>query len=162
MKVKYKTYSVVPTATVPDGIVHRPEIAIRIVGPARSTRVLALLDSGADETILPLDVAKRLDVRLSVESESHAIGVTGHPLSLMPGEVELEIAFGKERFRWKTLVSFAEFEDSDAECAVLGHLGALRFFTVTFDGAAHIATIEPNPSFYAAENDPRRETTGEA
>ena len=78
-------------------------------------------------------------------------GVGGHPIELLPADVELEIATESEAFRWKAVVGFARFQNARDECAILGHVGALEFFTAIFDGESYQLTLEPNGRFPGVE-----------
>ena len=59
----------------------------------------------------------------------------GQKLSIQFGDVEIEIAQGRERFRWRARVQFFNFASRGDESLVLGHAGFLDYFTATFDGA---------------------------
>jgi hypothetical protein len=57
------TLSIVPSIEMGEPVVLlRPEIPIRIYGPAGHADVLALVDTGADNSILPLSVARDLGI----------------------------------------------------------------------------------------------------
>jgi hypothetical protein len=144
MNFTYTKYLVEPTPTIPDGIIHRPQVFLRIAGSKSDLFLLALVDTGADETIIPLSVADEIGIELDANKRSQASGVTGQPLELLPGRVELEILGESEAYRWSDTISFARFADEEDECAILGHAGALRYFTATFDGERNQGSLLPN------------------
>ena len=43
-----------------DGVLHRPEVPVSIGGPLGKLSLLALVDTGADESILPFSLAREL------------------------------------------------------------------------------------------------------
>ena len=147
MIYRYTEYIVEPTPTIPDGVIHRPQVFLRIAGPDSELFMLALVDTGADETIVPLSVAEEIGVELDMAQQSKAGGVTGQHIALIPGSVELEILGEGETYKWTSVISFARFESEEDECAILGHAGALQFFTATFDGERNQGSLVPTSIF---------------
>ena len=94
----------------PSGLVFRPEAKIRIGGRRGDTYLRAILDTGADHTILPYSVAEDVNAELFVEEADTARGVSGHEIAVIPGKVELELLDGAESYRWTAIVGFAKFE----------------------------------------------------
>ncbi len=134
MKFPYREYiSQYPGAT-DYRLILRPVITLRIVGPESDARWDALVDTGADETLLPLSLAELLGIELDEESTSQAAGISGDELTIYYGDVELEIAAQNKTVRWKSTVGFVEFGSSDDEVIILGHGGCLDYFTAIFDG----------------------------
>jgi aspartyl protease len=144
MKFDYTTYDVDPSSTNPSGVVRRPEVLLRVNSGASARLVLALVDTGADESVLPSTLANSIGVTTDDANTIQAAGVGGQLIDLLPGAVELEITDGSESYKWRTVVGFARFENPDDECAILGHVGALEYFTATFDGEAHQLSLAPN------------------
>jgi hypothetical protein len=116
-------------------------------GPTGDLFLLALVVTGADEKIIPFSAAEEIGVELDEEQRSHAGGISGSHLELVAGRVELEIIGSDESFQWPGLISFAKFENVGDECAILGRIGGLEFFTATFDGNQRQGTLVPNDSF---------------
>jgi hypothetical protein len=50
------------TDTGDEIVILRPEIPVRVYGPAGTSEVLALLDTGSDNSILPLSIARDLRI----------------------------------------------------------------------------------------------------
>lgn len=125
-------------------LILRPVITIRISGPKAEARSDALVNTGADETLLPLALAAALGVELDQNATSLAAGISGGNLTIHYGEVEFEIATDDETVSWKSTVGFADFGSSDDEVIILGHDGCLDFFTATFDGELAELEITPN------------------
>lgn len=147
MNYRFTKYDVDPTPTSPRGEVYRPQVVLRLSGPAGDLFLLALVDTGADETIVPYSVADQIGIQVDDQRRNRAGGITGQHLELLAGQVELEIIGSDQSFRWSGPVSFAKFESPDDECAILGHVGTLRYFTATFDGERQQGTLTPNRIF---------------
>jgi len=147
MNFTYTKYEVEPSPTNPSGIVYRPEILLRVVGLTSDALLMALIDTGADECVLPLSLAEIIGVVLDESQTVLAAGVGGHTLELMPADAEFELDSGSERHRWPIRVGFAQFENPEDECAILGNVGALEYFTATFDANGRCGTLVANARF---------------
>lgn len=147
MKYPYTAYSVDPSSMIPDGIVHRPEVILRIIGSSGEVYLTALLDTGADESILPSWVAEEAGVELHAGEVTQAAGIAGQQVDVIPGTVQLELVGEHESYAWPATIGFAHFESPDDEYAILGHAGCLNFFTLTFDAERREVTITPNANF---------------
>lgn len=101
------------------------------------------MDTGADETLLPLSLAELLAVELE-DTTSQAKGISGDQLMVHHGDVEFEIAGEGQTVRWRSTVGFVAFTSSDDEVIVLGHSGWLDYFTATFDGENAELELIPN------------------
>lgn len=58
-------------------VIKRPMVELEIFGPKGSHKELALLDSGADYTLLNIEIAKLLHIDLSKARKQEISGVTG-------------------------------------------------------------------------------------
>lgn len=143
MKFPYREYVGELPGTSDFQLILRPVITVRVVSPKAEARWDALVDSGADETLLPISLAKVLDIELHAAT-SRAAGVSGEQLTIHYGDVELQIACGLEVVRWRTTVGFVEFGVSNDELVILGHGGCLDYFTATFDGEHAELELTPN------------------
>ena len=92
------------------------------------------MDTGADETLLPMSLAEVLEGELDQQRTSEAAGISGDRLKIHDGDVEFPIAVGREVVAWTTAIGFVEFGSSDDEVMVLGHGGCLDDFRSTVDG----------------------------
>jgi hypothetical protein len=144
MKFPYSAYAVDHSATVPDGVVYRPEIVVRVVGVRGSVTLQALADTGSDETVFPASLAMALGIQLDHNRATTASGVGGHTVRLVPGRVTLELAQGAERYRWSSTVAFLESDELNDEVSLLGFLGFLEFFTATFDSESYEINLTAN------------------
>jgi len=68
------TLSIVPSIDTGEEIVLlRPEIPIRVFGPGGHADVLALVDTGSDNSILPLAVAHDLGIKTTEKMWRHGV-----------------------------------------------------------------------------------------
>jgi hypothetical protein len=84
-----------PPPSLPAGVTARwrPLAPVRVYGPSGRLRYFprALLDPGADDTVLPLDLAALLGIALKPDT-GHAVRWRGQPYSLRFGDVDLELS----------------------------------------------------------------------
>jgi predicted aspartyl protease len=124
-------YGVDPSPAAPGHPVFRPKIPVKISGPRADHHVaIALVDTGADETILPLSVARPLRVQL--DSQVHYLRDAGNnPIPVRYGVIRLTIAqIGIGDYTWEAKVGFQKYR----RYSVLGHAGCLERLDVRFDG----------------------------
>lgn len=131
-----------PSPAAPDRPVFRPKIPLRLLGPTGlDAFTTALVDSGADETVVPYSFAKSLDVKLDRRSQ-WLYAADGRPVRVRYGVVELVIARDGLSYHWTSKVAFQK----DRPYSVLGFAGCLDRMTVSFDGPnqqVHITTPDP-------------------
>lgn len=144
MKFPYREYVSQFPGTSDFRLILRPVITIRIAGLKSNARWDALVDTGADETLLPHSLAKLLGVTLDETMTGQAAGISGDRLTIHYGDVRLQIASGQETVEWISTVGFVEFGSTDDEVIVLGHGGCLDYFTATFDGEHGELELKPN------------------
>lgn len=144
MKFPYREYISQFPGSSDFRLILRPVITIRIAGPRTEARWDALVDTGADETLLPLALAELLGVDLDRSAIRQAVGISGNLLTINYGDVELEIANDDHLIRWHTTVGFVDFDATDEGVIVLGHGGCLDYFTATFNGEGAELELKPN------------------
>lgn len=135
-------------------VVLRPEVPLRIHGPQGVAELRALVDTGADNTILPSSVANRLQIDTTPCCGPHATAFGGQQIPLSYADIELELRDADNLLHWTAHIYFADFPEG-SEPAVLGHEGFLDFFTATFDGQECVLELNPNtdlPSVSIAES----------
>jgi hypothetical protein len=147
MKFTYRQYQGATSPSVPSGILHRPEARLRVTGPAGAFSAWALVDTGSDDTLLPLSVGRLVGAALDPTQSWTIEGIGGHALPVILGEVTLELVGSNHTFRWLAKVGFIDFPDPQDEVFVLGHAGCLDFFRVICDGSRREVEIEITPAF---------------
>jgi hypothetical protein len=127
----------------------RPLVPVRVFGPAGQFRdyARALLDSGADDTVFPFDIAVRIGVVLQPATR-HAVRWRGQSFPLLFGDVELELADESGvMYRWPATVGFTP---APIRYPLLGNAGCLCFFDTTFRGDDRLVELETNRAYPGA------------
>jgi hypothetical protein len=136
--------------TLPPGtsIRWRPLIPVTIRAPETGRDHeygLALLDTGSQDTIFPIDIALSLGVRLlPLSAVGHQVRWRGTAYPLRFGAVQLELSDGTEKWTWPTMLAFTR---ATMPYPMLGQAGFLEFMNATFHGEDHFVTLDPTPSF---------------
>jgi hypothetical protein len=123
-----------------------PLVEIRLWHGSRDARLFALVDSGADFTLLDVGHAEDigLDRRDAVTEES--IGASGLPFRTYRWpDAELELQFELERFPF--VGAFVEFGDPAAGVNLVGRGDFFRRFVIQFWDAAELVNIDLSPVF---------------
>ena len=145
-------------ALTPEGEPHlllRPEVPLSIAGSKSTRTYQALVDTGADNTILPTSIAQVLGINLGEASPRKLAAYGGQELTVKPATVLLEIEDQDgEWCRWQTEVYFLETANGGEETVVLGHEGFLNFFTATFDGKVGSLELVANDTLPADDGSP--------
>jgi hypothetical protein len=131
-----------PSPAAPDQPVFRPKIPLRLIGPhGDDALTFALVDSGADDSVVPLSLARPLRVRL--DSKVTALyGANDRPVLVRYALVDLVIGRGEQLYRWQARVGFQERR----RYSVLGRAGCLDLLNVAFDGPGRqIVITTPDP-----------------
>lgn len=128
MKFKYSEY------TDENNIkIFRPTVPIIFKNESKFIQTEAVIDSGSDFTILPIEIAGILDIKLDTHTKTIFHGAGGNPFPVYPSPVNIEHILRQSGFRpikWQTKVFFAESQPA----ILLGHKGFLEKFKVTLDG----------------------------
>ena len=123
----------------------RPLVPLTVQGPnGRSVAFgRALVDPGADDTVMPLDVAELLAVSFH-PATGHSLRWKGQRHLLRYGDVTLELADDEgNALAWQAV---AAFTTAPLRYPLLGICGCLEFFDATFRGAERIIELESNPA----------------
>lgn len=124
-------------------LVQRPEIPLTIIGTQRRFTFRALVDSGADMTVLPVSLARTLRIPLAPSSRN-GTAFGGGEYRLMIGRVRLQVGTPNESVSWNTDLFFTEFESKRQETLILGQARFLEYFRATFDWEIGLLTLEAN------------------
>lgn len=123
---------------------YRPLVTIRVKGHGKASYISATLDSGADDTILPDELAPRLGIDLTRAPHGAARGIGGSPISYRYATVTLRLTDSYEECEWDATVGFAPVP---MRWAILGYAGALQYFDLQLLGLRREAVLTPNTSF---------------
>jgi hypothetical protein len=143
MRFPYTLNLVASIDTGDEIVVLRPEIPLRVYGPTGHIDVMGLVDSGADNSILPLSVARNLGIETTPGTGPGATAFGGQKISLSSAEVVIEMSDEDgAAIRWRAHLHFADFLAENA--VILGHEGFLDYFTATFSGGDCVLDMQPN------------------
>jgi predicted aspartyl protease len=146
MRFRYQRYRMKSPA-LPGVIINRPEISVKVNGPAGVVTLDAVVDTGSDLTLIPRWVAGQIGATVDDTRRWPLGGIAGQVIEASPGDVELEISSDGTFFRWTTAVVFVKYPAGSKATTILGHSGFLDFFRVTFDGSARELEVEVTSAF---------------
>jgi hypothetical protein len=139
IRFPYQSFPVRGTRGAGYDTLHRPMIPIRAIGAAGDDDLRSLVDTGADDTLLPDLLIGLLGVTIRLGDQAVIVGIEGSTTVVRYGTVDLEIPGPGGRYRWSARVGFhASFR------VVLGHSGFLDYFTASFNGRSRQLTLTPN------------------
>src|SRR5262245_21119867 len=120
----------------------RPLIRIRIFGSNRQYRAYdkALIDSGADDTLFPIQAAHLLGVSL-LPDRGHSHIWRGTRYQLRFGRVHLELSDDISLWRWPAIIAFTP---AAIRFPLLGHCGFMEYIETRFLDADRVVELEPN------------------
>lgn len=151
MTYKFRRFVVPPSPAYPSGAIYRPVIPIWVGprgGPLKP--YFGLLDTGSDDTKLPLSEAERLGVALDRGHPVPFRGVGGFAVGYY-GEVVLELRQSPKVYSWVARAVFLPLPPGsdleDRTTITLGHAGFFRHFHVGFDYQRYRVELKPNRLF---------------
>ncbi len=146
MRFPYRPFEVIPTPAQPGvPIIYRPLIPVRVIGSTGDLTLLGLLDTGADETLLPGFIVPHIGVHIDPESRAQFRGVGGQLVTVSYGRADLEVRTRQRSYRWSATLAFLEA----STMPILGHAGFLQYFTATFNGPRRRVTLTANDTLPA-------------
>jgi len=119
----------------------RPVIAITVVGPTGAHLINGLVDTGADDSVFPVEVGEKIGLDLSLAEVGTAHGVGGPDVEVRYVDVRLRIADNQEHREWIARVGFAPLGST---YALLGFAGFLQYFTACFHGDLEFVELTTN------------------
>ena len=84
----------------------RPMVPVTLIVPTRTKLVIALLDTGSDDTVFPESYATQLGIDLTNAPTGVGQGVGGTPIPLRYVNLTLRIADNNEQREWSAIVAF--------------------------------------------------------
>lgn len=114
----------------------QPIIPISIHGPAGFRHVFALVDSGAEHSVLSLELLASLRLRTNDAEAVEIVGVGGKASRGYLLDVEYQL----QNHRWTAAAVFSDVMELDSPM-ILGQAGFFEFFTVVFRRRRRIMDI---------------------
>ena len=120
----------------------RPIIALHLEA-SNGMRVCSdvLVDTGADVTLMPVDLADSLNIDLTQLPEVTVTSAIGGECRYRPCEIILELRRIPEVIRWRTTIGFT---DRTMSYGILGTRGFFEFFRLGYDARAGFVVVEPS------------------
>ncbi len=124
---------------------YRPLVPITIIGPGNASFSFerALLDTGSDDSVFPIDVAKRLGIRLKPLT-GHGMRWRGLFHAIRFGDVDLALSDTISIWQWGAVIGFSP---APIRYPILGQAGFLQYFGARFLGADLAVELEINRDF---------------
>ena len=126
-----------------DGKVEKPCVPITIQYSGKRFPIgNALVDTGADFTILPLEIAHVLEIELDDEEPARIACAGGGMFVALPSRKQLTFIIEQSGYRpiqWKGIAYFTE----DEPLCLLGHYQCLDRFDLTFHGPEKTLDVLP-------------------
>lgn len=113
--------------------IFRPIIPVTFKANKQTFESYALVDSGSDYTILPIEIAGKLKLKLSDQLQYSVQGAGGSNFTIYRSPIEIEQVIQNKGFRdikWSSYVYFAE----SGSTLLLGQKGFLDKFEVKLNG----------------------------
>lgn len=123
----------------------RPRIRVRLFHKNRFIDLLALVDSGADDCLFPLEVATELDLPLDAKNVNLYGGIGAGHISALFTHVKFGVA-GEVIFPL-----YAGFSDAPTVVPILGQAGFFDRFEVKFNKPKEVIDlkfIDPDPESF--------------
>lgn len=123
-----------------------PYVEVRLWHGARSVRLVGLVDSGAEMSLLDAQYADLLGLDRATADVSLAVGAGGHDLTVLRWPAApLELQFENDRFPF--LGSFVEFSAGGDGVNLLGRRDFFSRYIVQFWDAAELLSIDVSPDY---------------
>lgn len=121
----------------------RPLIPVTFKANNREFKTYSLIDSGADYSVLPIEIAGTLKLAISGQPQPTILCACGQTFKIYRSPVEIEHVIQKRGFRdikWKSHVYFAE----SGSTLLLGQNGFFNYLKVTLNSKVREIEIKSN------------------
>lgn len=116
-----------------------PMIPLILKGNKRAMNFMGLLDSGADYSVMPKDLAEFLGVDLSAKPE-HVRGLSEETTAI-PAKINIVVQKGHEKY--KLLVEFRVIKNADEDIPlIIGRKDFFENFKITFNESEEKITLK--------------------
>lgn len=144
MLFSYAPVEVASTTTGEIETYWRPIIPLVIQGDADIVLCSALVDSGADISLIPKPIAETLGLKLQPCHGPSPIAFGGGAIKTYSTEAVLQISDGTDDVAWLARLLVFEADRTQEQNAILGHVGFFEFFRATFDSSLRQLELLPN------------------
>jgi hypothetical protein len=121
---------------------YRPVISSTVIGPIGKETPYALVDTGSDDVVFPIDLAHRLGIDLSraPQRKSQGVGSVGG-VAVLFAPVILRLSDSVQTVRWRATVGFTS---ASLRFCLFGIGGGLEFFQTILDVPQNFLELHPN------------------
>jgi hypothetical protein len=119
----------------------RPIVVVTLIGPTGTVAREAQVDSAADDTVFPEDMAAMIGLDLTQAPRRSASGVGLVPVPVRYAETTFRITDGREQREWRGWVGFT---NAALKRPLLGFAGFLQFFTTNLVGDREALELSVN------------------
>ena len=113
--------------------IFRPMIPITFKANNHIFQTYALVDSGSDYSILPIEIAGKLNLKLADQPQYNIQGAGGSSFTIYKSQLKVEHTLQKRGFRDIKWSSFVYFDESGTTL-LLGQKGFLDRFQINLNG----------------------------
>jgi Aspartyl protease len=121
-----------------------PLVTLTVIGPGGASVQRCLLDTGADYTVFPEQIATAIGLDLSASTTGTAYPVGGGAATIRFAEVGLRLAGNGEFHEWQSRVGFCSIP---MKVPLLGFAGFFEYFTATFFGDLEEVELSVNSKY---------------
>lgn len=137
MKFRYTT---TPFTDAVGRFIQRPLIEVTLLGPSGHISALALIDSGADSTLIRADYARALGIPLDPQNMKNFIGIGPERMSCYLAPITLQVKHFESPF---TIT--AGFIDSRSVDVLLGQADFFEHFRIKFEKDRDVFELSLSP-----------------
>jgi len=131
--------------TMSRGALARPILPLLVEGAGGQRLIVdALVDTGADLTLFPFDVAVALGLDLTRLPQIPVGSALGQQLTYAALDLVLELRSLPDVFRWRATVGILS---QPMTFAILGTRGFFEYFRLHYDWSSQFVEIEPSGPF---------------
>lgn len=124
----------------------RPLVEVVLWHGSRRIRLAALVDSGADSSLLDLDLGLAVGLSPADAQKGQAVTAGGGMMEVLSWpKAKLELQFERDRFPFNG--EFARFAPGDDGMSLLGRSDFFSRYIVSFWDAEGLLNIDPSPYF---------------
>ncbi len=146
----YRYSTSIPSLLRGGAIRYRPVISLTVIGPAGKETPYALVDTGSDDVVFPIDLAHRLGIDLSQapQRQSQGVGSAGG-VAVLFAPVILSLSDSVQTVRWRATVGFTS---ASLRFCLLGVAGGLEFFQTILDVPQRTLELHPHATLPATQD----------
>jgi hypothetical protein len=133
-------YTTTPFTDIQGRFIKRPLVEVTLVGPLGRIPVLALIDSGADSTLIRADYARALGISLDPRNTKDFLGIGPERMPCFLAPITFQVRYFEVPF---TIT--AGFIDSRSVDVLLGQADFFEHFRIKFEKDRDVFELSLSP-----------------